>query len=126
LATIVTPRQLRLAARLASWPSRGTRSDRRRPVRKLGRERINRESAPSAEIAGGSWPWQSARVSGRTISNLAGLHGSQALGHACAMDSLPPPLAFLVLLFAGWVNRQQQPVIEESAQALEVARRRRC
>jgi len=28
------------------------------------------------------------------------------------MDSLPPPLAFLVLLFAGWVNRQQQAVIE--------------
>src|SRR5262245_59451717 len=29
-----------------------------------------------------------------------------------AMDSLPPPLAFLVLLFAGWVNRQQQAVID--------------
>ena len=28
------------------------------------------------------------------------------------MDSLPPPLAFLVLLFAGWVNRQQQAVID--------------
>jgi hypothetical protein len=28
------------------------------------------------------------------------------------MDSLPPPPAFLVLLFAGWVNRQQQAVIE--------------
>jgi transposase InsO family protein len=28
------------------------------------------------------------------------------------MDALPPPLAFLVLLFAGWVNRQQQAVIE--------------
>jgi hypothetical protein len=28
------------------------------------------------------------------------------------MDSLPPPLAFLVLLFAGWVNRQQQTVID--------------
>jgi transposase InsO family protein len=28
------------------------------------------------------------------------------------MDSLPPPLAFLVLVFAGWVNRQQQAVIE--------------
>jgi transposase InsO family protein len=28
------------------------------------------------------------------------------------MDSLPPPFAFLVLLFAGWVNRQQQAVIE--------------
>src|SRR5712691_10147837 len=28
------------------------------------------------------------------------------------MDSLPPPLAFVVLLFAGWVNRQQQAVID--------------
>ncbi|HJZ74353.1 MAG TPA: hypothetical protein VKE51_21600, partial [Vicinamibacterales bacterium] len=27
------------------------------------------------------------------------------------MDSLPPPLAFLVLVFAGWVHRQQQAVI---------------
>src|SRR5262249_36645437 len=26
-------------------------------------------------------------------------------------DQLPPPLAFLVLVFAGWVNRQQQAVI---------------
>jgi len=28
------------------------------------------------------------------------------------MDSLPPPLALVVLLFAGWVNRQQQAVID--------------
>jgi hypothetical protein len=28
------------------------------------------------------------------------------------MDSLPPPLAFVVLLFGGWVNRQQQAVID--------------
>src|SRR5262245_3187282 len=28
------------------------------------------------------------------------------------MDLLPPPLAILVLLFAGWVNRQQQAVID--------------
>jgi hypothetical protein len=28
------------------------------------------------------------------------------------MDPLPPPLAFFVLLFSGWVNRQQQAVIE--------------
>jgi hypothetical protein len=30
------------------------------------------------------------------------------------MDSLPPPLAFVVLLFAGCVNRQQQAVIDLS------------
>jgi hypothetical protein len=29
-----------------------------------------------------------------------------------AVDSLPPPLAFFLLLFAGWVNRQQQAVID--------------
>jgi putative transposase len=28
------------------------------------------------------------------------------------MDSVPPPLAFVVLLVAGWVNRQQQAVID--------------
>jgi putative transposase len=28
------------------------------------------------------------------------------------MNRLPPPLAFLFLLFAGWVTRQQQDVIE--------------
>ena len=29
-----------------------------------------------------------------------------------AMDPLPPPLAFFCLLFSGWVNRQQQAVID--------------
>ena len=28
------------------------------------------------------------------------------------MEPLPPPLAFLLLLFSGWVNRQQQAVID--------------
>ena len=28
------------------------------------------------------------------------------------MDSLPRPLAFLLLLVSGWVNRQQQAVID--------------
>jgi hypothetical protein len=28
------------------------------------------------------------------------------------MDPLPPPLSFFCLLFAGWVNRQQQAVID--------------
>jgi hypothetical protein len=28
------------------------------------------------------------------------------------MDALPPPLAFLLLLFSGRVNRQQQAVID--------------
>jgi hypothetical protein len=28
------------------------------------------------------------------------------------MDALPPPFAFFVLLFAGWVNRQQEAMID--------------
>ena len=40
------------------------------------------------------------------------LEPQQPLGHAVAMDPLPPPLAFFLLLFSGWVNRQQQAVIE--------------
>jgi hypothetical protein len=28
------------------------------------------------------------------------------------MDPLPPPLAFFLLLFSGWVNRHQQAVID--------------
>jgi transposase InsO family protein len=28
------------------------------------------------------------------------------------MDPLPPPLAFLLLVFSGWINRQQQAVID--------------
>src|SRR5262249_20110028 len=34
------------------------------------------------------------------------------IGHASAMDPLPPPLAFFCLLFSGWVNRQQQAAID--------------
>jgi hypothetical protein len=44
------------------------------------------------------------------------------------MDSLPPPLAFVVLLFAGWVNRQQQAVIDylrEENRVLRAAHRPR-
>jgi hypothetical protein len=40
------------------------------------------------------------------------LEPTQRLGHALAMDPLPPPLAFFVQLFAGWVNRQQRAMID--------------
>ncbi len=40
------------------------------------------------------------------------LESAERLGHASAMDPLPPPLAVFVLLFSGWVNRQQQAVID--------------
>jgi putative transposase len=46
------------------------------------------------------------------IANLPRLDPERPLEHACAMDSLPPPLAVLALVFAGWVNRQQQAVID--------------
>lgn len=44
------------------------------------------------------------------------------------MDRLPPPLAFLFLLFSGWVNRQQQVVIDyllEENRVLRAAHGRR-
>src|SRR6202043_1030218 len=40
------------------------------------------------------------------------LEPRRPLGHASAMDRLPPPLAFFLLLFSGWVNRHQQAVID--------------
>jgi putative transposase len=44
------------------------------------------------------------------------------------MDPLPPPLAFVVLVVAGWVNRQQQAVIDyllEENRVLHAAHGRR-
>src|SRR5262245_48105448 len=44
------------------------------------------------------------------------------------MDALPPPLAFFPLLFSGWVNRQQQAVIDyllEENRVLRAERGRR-
>jgi putative transposase len=44
------------------------------------------------------------------------------------MDPLPPPLAFFFLLFSGWVNRQQQAVIDyllEENRVLRAAQRAR-
>jgi hypothetical protein len=43
---------------------------------------------------------------------MSDLELGQPLGHALAMDPLPPPFAFFCLLFSGWVNRPQQAVIE--------------
>jgi transposase InsO family protein len=75
---------------------------------------------PASHEVGPSWQ--------RALSNLARLAPGQPLGHAYAMDLLPPPLALLVLLFAGWVNRQQQAVIEyllEENRVLRAAHARR-
>jgi transposase InsO family protein len=40
------------------------------------------------------------------------LNSGQRSGQALAMDPLPRPLTFCLLLFSGWVNRHQQAVIE--------------
>jgi hypothetical protein len=45
-------------------------------------------------------------------NRLAHLEPRPPMRHASAMDSLPHPLAFLLLLISGWVNRQQQAVID--------------
>src|ERR1700752_2124777 len=44
--------------------------------------------------------------------NLAPVERRPPLRQAFAMDPLPPPLTFLLLLFSGWVNRHQQAVID--------------
>ena len=59
------------------------------------------------------------------------LEPERLLGHASAMVPLPPPFAFFLLLVSGWVNRQQQAVIDyllEENRALRAAhgRRRLC
>ena len=40
------------------------------------------------------------------------LNPGPPLGQASVMAPLPSPLAFVLLLFSGWVNRQQQAVID--------------
>jgi putative transposase len=46
------------------------------------------------------------------MPNFATLERRSALRQALAMDPLPRPLTFCLLLFSGWVNRHQQAVIE--------------
>src|SRR4029453_10803270 len=46
------------------------------------------------------------------MPNFAPVERVSALRQALAMDPLPCPLAFFVLLFSGWVNRHQQAVID--------------
>src|ERR1700733_10896498 len=44
-------------------------------------------------------------ICGPTIPQARPLEPGQPLGHASAVDPLPLPLAFLLLLVSGWVNR---------------------
>ena len=56
------------------------------------------------------------------------LHHASLSGTLGVMDALPPPLAFVVFVLAGWVNRQQQAVIEyllEENRVLRAAHGRR-
>src|SRR5262245_48935441 len=48
----------------------------------------------------------------RTMASLAPVERRSGLRQAPAMDPLPPPLTFFVLLFSGWINRYQRAVID--------------
>ena len=48
----------------------------------------------------------------RSLANLAPVERRSALRHAFAMDPLPPPPTFFLLLFSGWIDRHQQAVID--------------
>jgi hypothetical protein len=82
-----------------------------RQVRKLGPGRVSENGRADAL-------WQAcasgiaAQSAGLRYPRLSPLEPGRPLGHASAMDSLPPPLAFFLLLFSGWVNRHQQAVID--------------
>jgi hypothetical protein len=47
---------------------------------------------------------------------------SPRLGHLVTMDSLPQPLAFFILLVSGWVDRQQQAIIDNLLEENRVLR----
>ena len=81
------------------------RSGRWRRVRKLRRSRITRQLADRCSL-------RRAFVPGNWAESTSSLNWRRASGHASAMDPLPPPLAFFFLLVSGWVNRQQQAVID--------------
>src|SRR5262249_11795731 len=44
-------------------------------------------------------------------------------GHASAMDPLPPPRAFFLMLFSGWVNRHQQAMSDYLLEENRILRR---
>ena len=73
-------------------------------MRKLHRRQITRNVGIAAAA---NRVWR-----GNSAHSTSVLNGGSASGTLAAMDSVPPPLAFFCLLFSGWVNRQQQAVIE--------------
>ncbi len=67
-------------------------------------------STPSEEAFCRGNPAQSDGAQDATTSYL--LNRGCPSGQAATMDPLPAPLDFLLLLFSGWVNRQQQAAID--------------
>jgi hypothetical protein len=107
----------------------------RRPARRVHPTRLHDHRQPTTGIHGpvlcenpaervspGNWPIDAvggrvrvgnlSPVGRRTMPNLTPVEQRPPFRQAPAMDQLPPPLAFFLLLFSGWVNRHQQAVIE--------------
>jgi putative transposase len=93
-----------------------------RPVRKPGRTRISGNTALSTQLEDAFASGISAKCDGAGCPNLAPVETRPSLRQAPAMDLLPPPLAFLLLLFSGWVNRHQQAVIDHLLEENRVLR----
>ena len=47
------------------------------------------------------------------MPNLAPVERRSPVRHTPAMAPVPPPLAFVLLLFSGWVNRNQEAVMDD-------------
>ena len=59
-----------------------------------------------------SFPKSPRRLTAQAAPNSYRLNRGCGSGKLQSMHPLPPPLAFLLLLVSGWVNRQQQAVID--------------
>jgi hypothetical protein len=72
---------------------------------------------PAERVSPGNWPIDAvggrvrlanlSPVGRRTMPNLTPVEQRPPFTQASDMDPLPPPLAFFLLLFSGWVNRRQ-------------------
>ena len=83
---------------------------RRCPVRKFGRGQIREKRRVTT--AGGGFASGSPANLTVTTPIPQSLNPGPPLGQASVMAPLPSPLAFVLLLFSGSVNRQQQAVID--------------
>ena len=80
-----------------------------RVVRKPGRSEILEKGATHYDVVGEP---SASGTSARERLNTPRLEPTRTCVNLPPMDPLPPPLAFCLLLFSGWINRQQQAVIE--------------